>query len=1327
MNQRLHSSRNAIATYFSVIAAFVLQVTLLNAQPFVNWETPPDHPVDLSPDGTILAVCNLPDNRVEFFDMSLGVPISLGHVAVGLDPVTVRFRTNGEAWVVNHISDTVSIVDVATRRVTATIDTLDEPHDVVFVAGSPQKAFVSMGEANSVRVYDASTRAVLSTVAIDAENPKSLAVSPDGTKVYVAIFESGNGSTVLGGGFDTGGGTLAFPPNVVNDAAGPYGGVNPPPNVGGVGGTFSPAKSGANGTAPAVALIVKKDAGGLWKDDNNQNWTNLVSGASSGLSGRPGGWDLPDRDVAIINTTTYDVTYATRLMNMCMAVSVNPATGNVYVIGTDGINEVRFEPNVNGKFVRVKLGVVNPTGTTTVGNLDLNAHLNYLASNIAPSEREKSIGDPRGIVWNAAGTRGYITGMGSNNLIVIDATGQRVLGTDTTPVNILNGPTGITLDEARNQLYVLNRFDGTVSVLNATTLAERARVSFFDPTPAAIRTGRPHFYDTHKSSGLGQAACASCHVDGKMDRLAWDLGDPSGALDSTAGSNNGNNILGTLDANFHPMKGPMTTQTFQDIIGKEPHHWRGDRDGLEDFNPAFVGLQGADFSLTTSPSGGEMQEFENFVATIFFPPNPFRNFDNTLPTNFNLAGHYSDGRFAGSGGLAAGAQLPNGNAQTGRDIYRLGAGGTPLDAQALDCVSCHTLPTGAGPNRRIQISGISATFPEVALGPNGQKHLIMVAVDGSTQDAIKIPQTRNLYKKVGFEMTPGHTQNRAGFGFTHDGSVDSIARFVSEPIFNVRHDQDVANLVAFMLAFSGSDLPLGTTSTSNVLSTLEPLGELSNDSHAATGKQLTITTTGANATLTSMIAQANKVGPNPRGLDLVARGRDGNGVMRGWHFNNTTNPNFISDRDSDAGISEATLRALASAGNPLTFTLVPRGSGRRIGTDRDGDNFGDRSEIEACSNPDDATITPASNKPEIATTPAMPGGSLNFGSRDIAAGATASQPATISNTGLASLQFTGAKIVVTGPNASDFGFASVPSTAAIAASSARNVDVVFDPTGVGAKSAFLSIITNDCDEGVLHIALSGIGTDSVTPTPTPTPSDDAVITGSNLPAQIPASNGVPTRITVVNTGVTTWDAAGGYALSVVNDSCDLIALTQIELAPEIVVAPGGTHVFEALLTVPGTLGPCTLEFRMIQDGGVGLFGSPLSLNPTIVSPFNDADFVNAFIPATIPPNQGRYIGIRMKNTGNTVWYEGSGHALEVLGGACLIPAETQLLIQPGDAVMPNQSYDFTAFVTTPASLGACGIEYRMIETLVGSFGDTANAQTLVAEPPNSTSDWSEYE
>ena len=124
-----------------------------------------------------------------------------------------------------------------------------------------------------------------------------------------------------------------------------------------------------------------------------------------------------------------------------------------------------------------------------------------------------------------------------------------------------------------------------------------------------------------------------------MDRLSWDLGDPSGERKTLDNSfhNLGAGIPGLttgFDAAFHPMKGPMTTQTMQDIIGKEPHHWRGDRDGIEEFNGAFVSLLGDDALLTFS----EMDAFEKYLATIHFPPNPFRNLDNTLPTDLPLPG-----------------------------------------------------------------------------------------------------------------------------------------------------------------------------------------------------------------------------------------------------------------------------------------------------------------------------------------------------------------------------------------------------------------------------------------------------------------------------------------------------------------------------------------------------------------------------------------------------------------------------------------------------------------------------------------------------------------
>ncbi len=172
-----------------------------------------------------------------------------------------------------------------------------------------------------------------------------------------------------------------------------------------------------------MSLIVRKDDLGRWMDDNNGDWSIFVSGGLASLTRRTANWDLPDRDVAIIDAQTLAVQYQPRLMNMLMAMTVNPATDEITVVGTDARNEVRFEPVINGVFLRVNLARFR-TGNSPVIT-DLNPHLDYQTRNLPFQQREQSLGDPRGIAWNAAGTRAFITGMGSNNVVVINAQGGR--------------------------------------------------------------------------------------------------------------------------------------------------------------------------------------------------------------------------------------------------------------------------------------------------------------------------------------------------------------------------------------------------------------------------------------------------------------------------------------------------------------------------------------------------------------------------------------------------------------------------------------------------------------------------------------------------------------------------------------------------------------------------------------------------------------------------------------------------------------------------------------------------------------------------------------
>ena len=64
-------------------------------------------------------------------------------------------------------------------------------------------------------------------------------------------------------------------------------------------------------------------------------------------------------------------------------------------------------------------------------------------------------------------------------------------------------------------------------------------------------------------------------------------------------------------------------------------------------------------------------------------------------------------------------------------------------------------------------------------------------------------------------------------------------------------------------------------------------------------------------------------------------------------------------RDASRRSTDAALRAQATvAGQELTYTCVPPGSGARIGIDRDEDGFLDRDELDAGTDPADPGSLP---------------------------------------------------------------------------------------------------------------------------------------------------------------------------------------------------------------------------------------------------------------------------------------------------------------------------------------------------------------------------------
>src|SRR5262245_50473413 len=112
------------------LAVLLALVTISTARAsFVEFESGQVRPLAMSPDGTRLFAVNTPDNRLEIFNIGSGTLTHVESVPVGLEPVAIAARSNTEVWVVNHLSDSVSIVDVGSTpaRVIRTLLVGDEP------------------------------------------------------------------------------------------------------------------------------------------------------------------------------------------------------------------------------------------------------------------------------------------------------------------------------------------------------------------------------------------------------------------------------------------------------------------------------------------------------------------------------------------------------------------------------------------------------------------------------------------------------------------------------------------------------------------------------------------------------------------------------------------------------------------------------------------------------------------------------------------------------------------------------------------------------------------------------------------------------------------------------------------------------------------------------------------------------------------------------------------------------------------------------------------------------------------------------------------------
>jgi DNA-binding beta-propeller fold protein YncE len=915
------------------LVAAVWAATALAQVPFVEFETIATRPLALSGDGTQLYAVNTPDNTLEILNVGAGGVSYRASVPVGMEPVAIAVRPGTqEVWVVNHLSDSVSIVDAASvpPRVVRTLLVGDEPRDIVF-GGNPQnRAFITtahrgqnspvnpqlttsgVGRAD-VWVFDATNLGTslggtaLTILTLFGDTPRALAVSPNGATVYAAVLYSGNRTATANEGVVCNGGSTAGSCRVPIFIGPQYPGGLPAPNstVGGVRG-------------PETGLIVKFN-GSNWVDTIGRNWNNAIR------------FSLPDRDVFAINATANPpaqsaqfVGVGTTIFNM----AVNPVSGKVYVTNTEARNDVRFEgpgtiaTTVQGRLAESRVTVISGS---TVTPRHLNKHINYSVRPAPAGVKQNSLSTPLGMAVSSNGATLYVAAFGSNKVGVFNTTAlENNTFTPSSSSHITvsgGGPAGVLLNEGRGHLYVYTRFDNAVKIVSLSTLQEIRSVPLANPEPASVLTGRPFLYDALQTSSNGEAACASCHIFGDLDQLAWDLGNPD---DVTIN----NPIPVKLEAgaigsfiDFHPLKGPMTTQTLRGMNNSGSMHWRGDRTGGNDpggsafdenaaflkFIVAFEGLIGNNGPIAQA----DMQKFSDFILQVTLPPNPIRNLDNSLTADQQAGRNFMTGSRRSDG-------LP---------FDLLGPAG-------FNCVGCHTLNPAQG-----------------FFGTNGE-----ASFEGEPQ-ILKIPHLRNMYQKVGMfgmplvgEILIGDNGNKGnqirGFGFLHDGSIDTVFRFLRANVFSgifpsapgtgFTSDTQRRQVESFVMAMDSNLAPI-------------------------VGQQITRTSTNGAAVdprINLLIARA-KVAfpslqfPSARECDLVVKGRIA-GRIKGWLLN--AGPGTFTPDDGTAAISETSLRSLANtAGQELTFLCVPPGSGSRVALDRDQD--GDLNGQDNCPAVANATQT----------------------------------------------------------------------------------------------------------------------------------------------------------------------------------------------------------------------------------------------------------------------------------------------------------------------------------------------------------------------------------
>ncbi len=137
----------------------------------------------LSRDTRLAYVANEDSNDVSVVDVATMAVVAT--ILVGTTPVQVNQRPDGRfIYAVNQDSNSISIIDTTTRQVTATVAVGTRPNQfAIHPAGL--RAFIPNLGSNTVSVFDLASNSVTRTINVPGREPGIIQFSPDGNRVFV--------------------------------------------------------------------------------------------------------------------------------------------------------------------------------------------------------------------------------------------------------------------------------------------------------------------------------------------------------------------------------------------------------------------------------------------------------------------------------------------------------------------------------------------------------------------------------------------------------------------------------------------------------------------------------------------------------------------------------------------------------------------------------------------------------------------------------------------------------------------------------------------------------------------------------------------------------------------------------------------------------------------------------------------------------------------------------------------------------------------------------------------------------------------------------------